>query len=125
MDNSGKKILIAEDNDVDALIIERVLTRSGFQVVRAVNGQLALTAFNEDIFDLIITDMFMPGMTGIEFLSRLRSDNKTFRAIVLTASKEDETVIRSMNLGADVIQKPINPHIFLAKVQNVLRQQPM
>jgi two-component system, OmpR family, alkaline phosphatase synthesis response regulator PhoP len=125
MENSSVRVLIAEDNDVDALIIERVLMRSGFKVVRVTNGQLAFDTCKSQQFDLIITDLFMPGMTGIEFLTQLRADKKIFRAIVLTASKEDETVIKSMNLGADVIQKPINPHIFLAKVQNVLKQQPI
>lgn len=126
MNSPQIRILLAEDNETDALITERTLTKSGFSVTRVKNGVEALQVFRTEKFDLLITDLFMPGKNGIELISDLRQEGTSFRSIVLTASKEDESLLRSLNVGAmDFIQKPINPHIFLAKIQLILKQQPI
>jgi len=121
---AAQKILVAEDSPVDSVIIQRVLTSKGYDVTMTKNGEEAYKKFTEDRFDLLITDFFMPGLNGYELLGRLKENGVSYKAIVMTASKEDEFHLRSLNFGAfDHLQKPLNLHLFLAKVEQALRAQ--
>lgn len=121
---AAQKILVAEDSPVDSVIIQRVLTSKGYNVTMTKNGEEAYKKFTEDKFDLLITDFFMPGLNGYELLGRLKENGVAYKAIVMTASKEDEFHLRSLNFGAfDHLQKPLNLHLFLAKVEQALRAQ--
>ncbi|MCC2679087.1 MAG: chemotaxis protein CheY [Pseudobdellovibrio sp.] len=121
---AAQKILVAEDSPVDSVIIQRVLTSKGYDVTMTKNGEEAYKKFTEDKFDLLITDFFMPGLNGYELLGRLKENGFSYKAIVMTASKEDEFHLRSLNFGAfDHLQKPLNLHLFLAKVEQALRTQ--
>ncbi len=120
------KILIAEDNNLDAIIVERILTQAGHDVKRAVDGLTAYDAFRAETFDLLLTDVLMPGISGIELIQRLRVEGQKIRALVMTASQEDEVMMRSFHSGAlDHVQKPLHPHLLLAKIQLSLRQEPL
>jgi CheY-like chemotaxis protein len=121
---AAQKILVAEDSPVDSVIIQRVLASKGYDVTMTKNGEEAYKKFTEDKFDLLITDFFMPGLNGYELLGRLKENGFSYKAIVMTASKEDEFHLRSLNFGAfDHLQKPLNLHLFLAKVEQALRTQ--
>jgi two-component system, OmpR family, alkaline phosphatase synthesis response regulator PhoP len=116
------KIIVAEDSPVDSVIIERVLKSKGYLVTMVKNGELAYEQIKQQSFDLLITDFFMPGLNGYELIGRLKDQNINIKTLVMTASKEDEFHLRSLNLGAlDHLQKPLNLHLFLAKVDQAVR----
>ena len=118
------KILVAEDSPVESIMIDRALTSKGYEVTLAKNGEDAFQIFNENNFDLLITDFFMPGLNGYQLLDKLKENGKAFRALVMTSSKEEELHLRTLNIGAiDHLQKPLNLHLFLAKVQQALKFQ--
>jgi len=121
---TAQKILVAEDSPVDSVIIQRVLASKGYDVTMTKNGEEAYSKFSQEKFDLLITDFFMPGLNGYELLGRLKENGIPFKALVMTASKEDEFHLRSLNFGAfDHLQKPLNLHLFLAKVEQALKAQ--
>jgi DNA-binding response OmpR family regulator len=120
-----KRILIAEDNDIEGLILERTLKNKGYEVVRASDGLSALELIErspqEGAIDLLITDLMMPGLSGIELLWHAKEKNLLPPAIVLTANASDEASIKSLEVGAlDHVTKPINLPLILAKIQVIL-----
>jgi DNA-binding response OmpR family regulator len=119
-----KKILIAEDNDIEAMIIERSLKSAGYQVFRASDGLEALEKYlTQQTFDLLITDVMMPKLGGLELVYHAKEKNCLPPTIVLTANATDEASLKSLQLGAvDHLVKPINIALILAKVQVVLRK---
>ena len=119
-----KKILIAEDNDIEAMIIERSLKSAGYQVFRASDGLEALEKYlTQQKFDLLITDVMMPKLGGLELVWHAKEKNCLPPTIVLTANATDEASLKSLQLGAvDHLVKPINIALILAKVQIVLRK---
>jgi DNA-binding response OmpR family regulator len=97
-----KRILVAEDNK---LILETVvfkLQKEGYEVVKAMNGKESLEYLQNDTFDLLITDLFMPFISGLEVISSLRSEMKSdLPILVLSAAGAEETVLKAFELGAD------------------------
>ena len=117
-----KRILVAEDNEIEGLILERTLKNVGYEVTRARDG---LDAFENHLmvekFDLLITDLMMPGLSGIELLWHAKEKNVLPPAIVLTANASDEASLKSLEIGAvDHLTKPINLPLILAKIQVII-----
>jgi CheY-like chemotaxis protein len=75
--NSGKTILVVEDNDSLSKLIQLKLEESGYQVLSAMNGEDALKMVKKTIPDLVWLDVYLPGINGLELLKRLRGDVKT------------------------------------------------
>ncbi|MCK9641304.1 MAG: response regulator [Prolixibacteraceae bacterium] len=96
------KILIAEDNK---LILETVvfkLQKEGYEVVKAVNGKECMEKLEGGSYDLLITDLFMPYISGHEIISSVRSEMKSdLPILVLSAAGAEETVLKAFELGAD------------------------
>lgn len=121
-----KRILIAEDNDIEALILERTLRSKGYDVIRASDGLQALEYLQSshttaEKFHLLITDLMMPGLSGAELLWHAKQKEILPSAIVLTANSSDEASIKSLEIGAlDHMSKPINLPLILAKIQVIL-----
>lgn len=116
---SKKRILVVEDNDIEGMILERTLRNVGYEVVRSKDGLDALeNHLLVDQFDLVITDLMMPGLSGVELLWHAGQKNVLPPAIVLTANSTDEASIKSLEIGAlDHLQKPINLPLILAKIK--------
>src|SRR5262245_14290417 len=114
---SGAMVLIVDDNENNRDILSRRLKRQKYNVAVAENGQEALEMVERQKFDLIILDVMMPGISGLEVLRRLR---KTFSVadlpiIVATARDESEDIVTALELGAnDYITKPIDFPVALA-----------
>jgi PAS domain S-box-containing protein len=121
--NRPKKILLAEDNDINALLARSILEKAGHAVTRAVNGEEAVSLVKErqdkDIFDLVLMDLQMPVMDGWEALSEIRKINADdadahLPVYVLTADEQTETRNRSSKEGADgFLTKPLDPAALL------------
>jgi len=97
-----KRILVAEDNKLILEIVVFKLQKEGYEVVKAMNGKESLEYLQNDTFDLLITDLFMPFISGLEVISALRSEIKSdLPILVLSAAGAEETVLKAFELGAD------------------------
>jgi DNA-binding response OmpR family regulator len=118
----AKTILVVDDEERLTSLVQAYLQQEGFRVVTAANGRQALDAARREPPDLIILDIMMPEMDGIEFLRRHRAQHTT-PVILLTARVEDEDKIVGLELGADdYVTKPFRPRELLARVRAVLRR---
>ncbi|MDR4988873.1 MAG: sigma-54 dependent transcriptional regulator [Bacteroidales bacterium] len=117
-----KKILVIEDDPVSRTLVSEILKKSGFQAIVAKNGPEGIELAANNKPDLVITDYQMPGMTGVEVLSRLKELNPLLPVIMLTAYGDASLTIKSMQSGAfDFIEKPINPKELVQVVRNGLK----
>jgi len=102
------RILLVEDDDAHRAAIQRHLTRSGYDVTGVADAERALGAFDAVSPDLVLTDVRMPGLTGIELLERLRESSET-PVIVMTAFSDMQGAIDAMKAGAyDYMTKPLD-----------------
>ncbi len=118
-------VLIVEDDEDIAALLEFKLRNSGYKVVVAENGKLGLDAARIDPPDLIILDVMMPVMNGLEALQILKSDVElsSIPVIVLTAQSKESEIVKCLELGADdYITKPFRTQEFATRVQAVLRR---
>ncbi|MFN3480034.1 MAG: sigma-54-dependent transcriptional regulator [Thermodesulfovibrionales bacterium] len=103
------RILVIDDDDVVRDVLNTYLTGAGFEVVMACNGREGLDVAKEENFDLIITDLMMPQIGGIEVLKELSLMNNTAPVIVITAYGTVQNAVEAMKLGAiDYITRPFN-----------------
>jgi two-component system phosphate regulon response regulator PhoB len=119
------KVLIVEDEEALALLLEYNLEAEGFRVSLAQRGDEAEVLISEDPPDLIILDWMLPGLSGIELCRRLRT-GKTAHPIpilILTARGEEQDRIRGLTVGADdYVVKPFSVPELLARVRAILRR---
>jgi DNA-binding response OmpR family regulator len=117
------RILVADDEaDVRDLVVYR-LSRSGYEVVAAADGDEALRLALEEPPDLAVLDVMMPRIDGFELTRRLRAEPATSRVpiILLTARTQEADVTQGFESGADdYLRKPFNPDELLARVRAVL-----
>lgn len=120
-------ILVVDDNDDSLRIIQAVLQNNGYEVEVERNGKGALERVRQKTPELMLLDVMMPEMSGIEVLEKLRSSPQTSRipVILLTAKAQDEDVITGYQFGADYyITKPFTSKQLLYGIRLVLGQQP-
>lgn len=125
MEPSQKKILIADDEPDILEIIGYNLTKEGYQVSTAKDGDDALVKAKSVKPELIILDIMMPKKNGVEVCEILRSkqDFKDTRIIFLTALNDESSHIKGLETGADdYISKPISPKVLLSKVNALFRR---
>ena len=121
-----KKILAVDDEEDILELLTFNLTREGYRVVSAATGEAALQAEPQEIPDLIILDLMLPGIDGLEVARRLKNDPATenLPIIMLTAKGEEADIVTGLELGADdYITKPFSPRILAARVKAVLRRE--
>jgi CheY-like chemotaxis protein len=122
--HDAMRVLIVEDSSDLRSLFVRVLQRKGFRVYEASNGREALACLTEVKPDVIVTDVMMPEMNGIELIRHLRSRPSTAEipVVVMTAAESDEVKREARRLGAaDVVAKPIDPRTLLDRVNDVRR----
>lgn len=118
----GPLILIIEDEDQIAEVIQAYLTRDGYRVIHAADGQRGLQLLAQVKPDLVLLDIRMPGQSGIDVLQAIRGQGNT-PVIMLTALTDDINKLLSLRIGADdYIGKPFNPAEVIARVQAVMRR---
>jgi signal transduction histidine kinase/ligand-binding sensor domain-containing protein/DNA-binding response OmpR family regulator len=118
---TDKVVLFAEDNDELRGYYKNMLS-SKFKVLTAKNGQQAFEIASEVMPNIIISDVLMPGMDGLELTSKIRNTQKTnhIPIILLTALSDDKYKIESMNRGANTfLTKPIDESLLFAKIENI------
>lgn len=121
---SLRTVVVVEDGaDVRRLVVS-LLEADGFRAVEATDGEEALAAVAEHSPDLVILDLGLPRVGGIEVLARLRQ-HSSVAVIVLSARSEEADRVLALELGADdYVSKPFSPRELLARVHAVLRRQP-
>lgn len=116
------KILVVDDEEAIADIIEFNLSKEGFDVTTAQNGQECLDICSSKKFDLIILDVMMPKMDGFSVLRELRKTSKV-PVIMLTAKEEEVDKILGLELGADdYVVKPFSMRELIARIKSILRR---
>jgi two-component system phosphate regulon response regulator PhoB len=121
-----QRILVVDDEEDILELVRYHLTREGYELVLAATGEEALKKAKGDAFSLVILDLMLPGLDGLEVARTLRSDPKTKSVpiIMLTAKGEDADVVAGLELGADdYITKPFSPRVLSARVKAVLRRR--
>lgn len=118
----AKKILIVDDNPQLRTMVKSYLSQEGFEVVTAGNGQEALFVARREKPNLILLDLMMPEMGGVEFL-KIYSHEADTPVIILTARVEEYDKVLGLELGADdYVTKPFSPRELTARVRAVLRR---
>ncbi|MBK6673258.1 MAG: response regulator transcription factor [Proteobacteria bacterium] len=116
------KILVADD-DPDLLdLVAYALGQSGYLVVKAGDGNAALSRFDSEAPDLVILDINMPGQSGFDVCAAIRGRSSA-PVMMLTARGEEQDLVRALDLGADdYLTKPFSPRTLLARVKALLRR---
>src|SRR3712207_74923 len=103
------RILVVDDQDMMRDSLAATLAREGHEIVAATDGPVAVTKFSASKFDLLITDLKMPKMTGIELLAEAKRVRPDIPVVLMTAFATVQTAVEAMKLGAyDYIQKPFD-----------------
>jgi DNA-binding NtrC family response regulator len=119
------RVLIVEDEPAQRRILEEMVKRFGFEVFAADSGYKGIEALGSASgasISLVILDLMMPGMDGLEFLERMQSKRPDVPVIVQTSQGSIETVIKAMRAGADdFVVKPVSPERLRISIQNLLK----
>ena len=119
-------ILLVEDEPAIQELISANLMRAGHHVLRAGDAETAQRIVREALPDLILLDWMLPGMSGVEFARRLRSEERTraIPLIMLTARGEEQDKVMGLESGADdYVTKPFSPRELVARIKAVLRRR--
>ena len=125
MENKTKVLIVDDEPDI-LEFLHYNLSRNGFDVIQATNGLDAINIANREIPDLILLDIMMPGMDGVETCYELRKNNALDNTIIaiLTARSEEYSEIAGLEAGADdYIQKPIRPRLLLTRIKALMRRK--
>jgi len=123
---SKKQILVIEDEEDILALIHFNLVKNGFRVECATTGEEGHRKARDFRPDLILLDLMLPGMDGLEVCRQLRQapDTKECPIIMLTAKGEEHDIVKGFDLGADdYMTKPFSPQVLLARVNAVLRRR--
>jgi DNA-binding response OmpR family regulator len=119
----GQSILVVDDDPTVSDVVRRYLERAGYQVRLAADGHGALASFARDRPDLVVLDLMLPGIDGLEVCRRLRTGSDGVPIVMLTALGEESDRVLGLQLGADdYVTKPFSPRELVLRVQSVLRR---
>jgi PAS domain S-box-containing protein len=122
----GGRILVVDDDADNREILTRRLEREGYQPAAEADGASALARLRREPFDLVLLDIFMPGMDGFQVLQQMKAsaELQDIPVIVLSALDDQENVVRSMEMGAeDFLAKPYSAVVLRARIGAVLRRR--
>jgi two-component system phosphate regulon response regulator PhoB len=120
-----QSILVVEDEEDILALLHFNLVKAGYEVVCATDGEEGLKKIAEKQPDLMLLDLMLPGIGGLDICRQLRADEKTAKLpiIMLTARGEEADVVQGLEMGADdYMTKPFSIKVLLARIQTVLRR---
>jgi CheY-like chemotaxis protein len=120
LDPTGVRLLVVDDNELNRDMLSRRLGSRGFAVEVAESGERALALLAQQAFDLVLLDVMMPGLSGIDVLKRVREQvaESDLPVIMATARDATEDVVEALRLGAnDYVTKPLDFPVVLARVE--------
>jgi two-component system response regulator ResD len=119
---AGERILVVDDEPTVREVVQHYLEREGYRVQAVEDGSAALAAFSADAPDLLVLDLMLPGVDGLEVCRQVRARDST-PIIMLTAKGHESDRIVGLELGADdYVVKPFSPRELVARVRSVLRR---
>jgi len=121
-----ERILVVEDDEDILQLLKYNLAKEGYKVTGAASGEEALKVLKSNVPDLVLLDLMLPGIDGLEVCRLLKREAKTSQVpiIMLTAKGEEADIVTGLELGADdYITKPFSPRVLLARVRTVLRRR--
>ena len=119
----GGSILVVDDDPTVSDVVRRYLERAGYAVTLSADGHDALAAYERNRPDLVVLDLMLPGLDGLEVCRRLRSSASGVPIVMLTALGEEADRVLGLQLGADdYVTKPFSPRELVLRVQSVLRR---
>jgi DNA-binding response OmpR family regulator len=119
------KIVVIEDEPDILEIIVYNLSKEGFEVSSALDGEEGLQLVKKEVPDLVLLDLMLPGLDGIEVCRKLKADSITHSVsiIMLTAKGEESDIVLGLGMGADdYVTKPFSPRELMARIKSVLRR---
>lgn len=120
-----RRILVVDDDDVIREGLKRIFAGEGYEVSTFSAGQAAIASLQQERFDLVVTDLKMPGMNGIEVMKGIRVLQPEIPIIIITGYATVETAVEAMKEGAvDYIAKPFTPEDICAKARTTMEQRP-
>lgn len=123
INNSRPSVMIVEDSIITARLFEHYINKEGIETVTAIDGLDALEILEEYTPDMIVLDIYMPRLDGIETLKRIKkiARLRDIPVIILSSSDERMLIIESISLGAhDYIKKPLSEKVFIKKITFLL-----
>lgn len=118
-------VLLADDDNSGRTIFRRVLEYEGFHVIEASDGLSALEVLKAEPVDLLLTDIVMPGLDGIELIERAHELQPQLRAIIMTGHKTNQTVISAFrNKACDFLSKPFHVDELLEAIHSAMNRDP-
>jgi two-component system phosphate regulon response regulator PhoB len=121
-----ERILVVEDEEDIMELIRYNLAREGYRISSATTGEEGLRAAMRDKPDLVVLDLMLPGIDGIEVCRRLKADQQTrfIPVVMVTAKGEEADVVTGLELGADdYLTKPFSPKVLIARLRAVIRRR--
>lgn len=119
------KLLLVDDDAELSQMLEQILTREGYQLTLAADGETGLERALSGSYDLILLDVMLPGIDGFRLLQHLRQQSRSTPVIMLTARGDDDDRVAGLELGADdYLPKPFNPRELVARIKALLRRSP-
>lgn len=122
-DASPARVLVVDDDPTVAEVVTGYLVRAGFTVDRAADGHAALACAAAARPDLVVLDLMLPGLDGLEVCRRIRADQGQIPVVMLTARGDEDDRILGLEVGADdYVTKPFSPRELVLRVESVLRR---
>ncbi len=116
------RVLVVEDEPAYVDALEVALAREGFEVATATDGRAGLRAFREEVPDLVLLDLMLPGLAGLDVLRRIRAESTT-PVIVVSAKDQESDIVAALELGADdYMTKPYSVRELVARIRAALRR---
>lgn len=121
---NDRKILLVDDEEIILNSFQADLSRHGFEITTANSGEAALALLSENIYDLVVTDLVMGGIGGIEVLEKVKKKNPFISVIILTGYGDMKSAVEALRLGADdYLLKPCDVDELLLRMDRCLQKQ--
>jgi CheY-like chemotaxis protein len=119
--NASRKVLVVDDDPAVRKSIDRVLTGKGYAVITAENGEEALRKLNEEKYDLVYTDIRMPGMSGLEVAEQVKARKPWTPVVIITGYGTDAAQARAKAAGvSSFVHKPLSPEMIEDSARDAL-----
>jgi two-component system chemotaxis response regulator CheY/putative two-component system response regulator len=123
MKKMSKKVLIVDDDQTNRKLIVTILSKQGFESLEASNGVEAFSVLENNDVDIILLDIVMPVMNGLEFLQKIKTMPKFLKLPIIILTTDDSKKTEALALGADdVLIKPISPVTLAEKLNSILNK---